>query len=72
MKNFHRISFEQSQRVLQPQLFNEKWAPEHSRELPEELDLESVERFITNLGNLDDDEVERLLQKIAKQEEALS
>jgi acyl transferase domain-containing protein/acyl carrier protein len=39
-------------------------------ELPEQLDPESVERFIAGLGDLDDDEVERLLKTITYEEDA--
>ena len=41
-----------------------------SRELPEELDLESVERFIAGLGELEDGEIERLLQRVMLEEDA--
>ena len=40
------------------------------RDLPEELDLESVERFIAGLGDLDDGEIERLLQRVMHEEDA--
>ena len=39
-------------------------------ELPDELDLESAERFIANLGDLDDEDVERLLKEIMDEEGA--
>ena len=40
-----------------------------SRELPDELDLEAAERFIANLGDFDDNEVEQLLQQIMHEKE---
>lgn len=40
-----------------------------SRDLPDELDLEAAERFIANLGDFDDNEVEQLLQQIMHEKE---
>lgn len=43
-------------------------AQPRSRDLPDELDLEAAERFIANLADFDDGEVDRLLRKIMQEE----
>lgn len=46
-------------------------AAPRSRDIPDELDLEAAERFIADLGDFDDDEVDKLLQQIMREKEAV-
>lgn len=46
-------------------------AAPRSRDIPDELDLEAAERFIADLGDFDDDEVDKLLQQIMHEKEAV-
>lgn len=40
-----------------------------SRDMPDELDLEAAERFIADLGDFDDSEVDKLLQQLMHEKE---
>ncbi len=56
--------------LIDPSLGAAEVAPvaPRSRDLPDELDLEAAERFIANLSDFDDGEVDRLLRAIMQEE----